>query len=65
MTDQLLLNSEQVASLLSMNRKTFYHFLKTSMGQTFPAPIKMSYRIYRWKREDVEEWVNGHHGVPV
>lgn len=59
MTDKLLLDSEQVAALLSMNRKAFYHFLRTVAGRTFPAPLKLSYRVYRWKRSDVEEWVNG------
>ena len=59
MNDTLLLSSEQVAALLSMTRKTFYHFLKTAAGQTVPAPLKLSYRLYRWKRDEVEAWVNG------
>lgn len=60
MTTPILLKSADVAALLSMERKTFYHFLKTEAGKTFPQPLKMSYRMYRWKREEVEEWVNAY-----
>lgn len=58
-TQSMLMKSADVAALLSMERKTFYHFLKTEAGKTFPLPLKLSYRMYRWKRDEVEAWVNG------
>jgi predicted DNA-binding transcriptional regulator AlpA len=58
MNDQILLDASEVAAMLSLNKKTFYHFLKSKAGMTFPKPIKFGERLNRWKRQEVEEWVN-------
>jgi len=58
MKDQLLLDAAQVAEMLSLNKKTFYHLLKTEAMETFPKPIQFSERLNRWKKEEVEAWVN-------
>jgi predicted DNA-binding transcriptional regulator AlpA len=59
MKDQLLLDAAQVAEMLSLNKKTFYHFLKSEAGGSFPKPIKFGERLSRWKASEVEEWVSG------
>lgn len=58
MNDQLLLDAAQVAEMLSLNKKTFYHLLKTEAMETFPKPIKFGERLSRWRKEEVEAWVN-------
>lgn len=58
MNDQLLLDAAQVAEMLSLNKKTFYHLLKTEAMDTFPKPIKFGERLSRWRKEEVEAWVN-------
>lgn len=58
MKDQLLLDAAQVAEMLSLNRKTFYHLLKTDAMDTFPKPIKFGERLSRWKKDEVEAWVS-------
>jgi len=58
MKDQLLLDAAQVAEMLSLNKKTFYHLLKTAAMETFPKPIKFGERLSRWKKEEVEAWVS-------
>jgi predicted DNA-binding transcriptional regulator AlpA len=58
MKDQLLLDAAQVAEMLSLNKKTFYHLLKTEAMKTFPNPIQFSERLNRGKKEEVEAGVN-------
>lgn len=58
MKDQLLLDAAQVAEMLSLNKKTFYHLLKQDEMADFPRPIKFGERLSRWKKNEVEEWVN-------
>lgn len=58
MNDPLLLDAAQVAEMLSLNKKTFYHLLKTEAMETFPKPIKFGERLSRWRKEEVEAWVN-------
>lgn len=58
MNDQLLLDAAQVADMLSLNKKTFYHLMKTEAMETFPKPIKFGERLSRWRKEEVEAWVN-------
>lgn len=58
MNTQLLLDATEVAEMLSLNKKTFYHFLKSKGGETFPKPIKFGERLSRWNRKEVEDWVN-------
>lgn len=58
MKDQLLLDAAQVAEMLSLNKKTFYHLMKTGAMETFPKPIKFGERLNRWKRDEVESWVS-------
>lgn len=57
MKDQLLLDAAQVAEMLSLNKKTFYHLLKTAAMDTFPKPLKFGERLSRWNRSEVEAWV--------
>ena len=57
MNDQLLLDAAQVADMLSLNKKTFYHLVKTEAMDTFPKPIKFGERLSRWRKEEVEAWV--------
>lgn len=58
MNDPLLLDAAQVAEMLSLNKKTFYHLVKTEAMDTFPKPIKFGERLSRWRKEEVEAWVN-------
>lgn len=58
MNDPLLLDAAQVAEMLSLNKKTFYHLLKTEAMETFPKPIKFGERLSRWRKSEVEEWIN-------
>lgn len=58
MNDQLLLDAAQVAEMLSLNKKTFYHLVKTEAMDTFPKPIKFGERLSRWRKEEVEAWVS-------
>lgn len=58
MNDPLLLDAAQVAEMLSLNKKTFYHLVKTEAMETFPKPIKFGERLSRWRKEEVEAWVN-------
>lgn len=58
MKDQLLIDAAQVAEMLSLNKKTFYHILPTAAMSTFPKPIAFSERLRRWNKEEVEAWVN-------
>lgn len=58
MNDQLLLDAAEVATMLSLNKKTFYQFLKSKAGENFPKPIKFGERLNRWKKQEIEEWVN-------
>lgn len=57
MNDPLLLDAAQVAEMLSLNKKTFYHLVKTEAMDTFPKPIKFGERLSRWRKEEVEAWV--------
>lgn len=57
MKDQLLLDAAQVAEMLSLNKKTFYHLLKTPTMETFPKPLKLGERLSRWNKGEVEAWV--------
>ncbi len=59
MDHQILLNAGEVATLLSLNKKTFYQFLKSGDGASFPKPIQFGPRLNRWKAEEVKAWVDG------
>lgn len=69
MDHQMLLNAGEVAALLSLNKKTFYQFLKSSEGGSFPKPIQFGPRLSRWKSGEVKAWVDsqtaGDHAAPV
>ena len=58
MKDQLLIDAAQVAEMLSLNKKTFYHFLKSEAGQSFPKPINFGDRLSRWSPSEVKDWVD-------
>lgn len=50
-----LINSDQLAEMLSISRKGLYHALDS--GQ-IPSPIKIGNRL-RWRIEDIESWLEG------
>lgn len=52
--DQLLVNSDQLAGLLSVTRQHVYRLIK--LGQ-FPPPIKLG-GASRWSVKEVEYWID-------
>jgi predicted DNA-binding transcriptional regulator AlpA len=58
MNEPILLDAAQVAEMLTLNTKTFYHVLKTKAMETFPKPILFGERLSRWRKSDVEDWIN-------
>ncbi len=59
MNDNILLESDDVANMLRLGRKSFYKFLKSDASVGFPAPINFGRRLNRWRRDDIVNWVNG------
>lgn len=49
-----LINSDQLAEMLGISRKSLYHALDA--GQ-LPSPIKIGNRL-RWRIEDIEAWLD-------
>lgn len=49
-----LINSDQLAEMLGISRKSLYHAL--DVGQ-LPSPIKIGNRL-RWRIEDIEAWLD-------
>ena len=52
MTD--LLPPEEVLEILKCSRSTLYSL----MAKGFPKPIKLSSRKNRWRRCEIEEWID-------
>ena len=60
MNEQILLDAEQIAAMLGIN-KSFLYSLK-SVGRLPPA-IRLSRRAVRWRKADVLRWINN--GCPA
>jgi len=58
-SEPMMLDSTDMALVLRLSKKGFYNFLKSPLGETFPKPVKLGPRLIRWRRLDVEEWVDG------
>ena len=50
-----LYDVKQVASICSLGVSTVWKLVKE---ETFPAPVKLSRGITRWKKSDLENWLS-------
>lgn len=53
-----MLDATEVAAMLGLNKRTLYRFLKSPAGDGFPEPITFTERTKRWRRADVERWID-------
>lgn len=60
--ESVLLTTEETANLLSLTKRYFANFLKSDRAKDFPTPVRFSERVVRYKRHEVEKWVNDHAG---
>jgi predicted DNA-binding transcriptional regulator AlpA len=54
--EPLLLSRKEMLRVLDMSLTSFKRFLKTSVGKTFPLPVKMGESLV-WKRSEVVAFV--------
>lgn len=54
-----MLSAREVADILKMHIKTFYSFLKRPSGETFPKPVIFGKKSHRWRKRDIEAWIEG------
>jgi len=52
----LLLSAREAASLMGFSLRTIHHLRKR---EDFPKPIVLGPRAVRWRRRDIEAWING------
>ena len=52
--DDTLLTQREVTELLSVTARTIQRWLANG---DFPPPIKLSNRIIRWRRDDIDSWL--------
>lgn len=57
-TSKDMIDAAEVAKILSINKKTFYAFLKSEFAADFPPSIMFGERLSRWRRGDVQAWLN-------
>jgi predicted DNA-binding transcriptional regulator AlpA len=50
-----LLTPEEVAAKLGLSRRAFPQL--RYRDETFPDPIKLSEKVWRWYEEDIDKWV--------
>lgn len=50
-----LLTTESVAQLLDCSQRTAWRLAAAEGG--FPRPVRLTRRLVRWKRADVEAWL--------
>jgi len=50
-----LVDMKAVAEMISVKPKSIYYIMKSD--DTFPQPIVLSPRIKRWKKEDIQTWI--------
>lgn len=51
-----ILRRKELEELVGLSRSTIYEMM--SLG-TFPRPIRLGKRAVGWKRESIEEWLQG------
>ena len=52
----LLLSDHQVAAMAGISRRTVWSLVSQGL---FPAPVKIpGLRMTRWRRDDIERWVD-------
>lgn len=61
MNENILINSDEVAGMLRLGKRSFYNFLKSEEAGAFPKAIKFGPRLSRWRKREVEEWLSGDH----
>jgi prophage regulatory protein len=50
-----LLNISEVCTVTKMSRATVYRLMERA---NFPRPIAMTRKIRRWRRIEIEAWIN-------
>ena len=55
MTDIELLTRQQVEKILGVRRSTIYKWMRDG---TLPEPLKISSGCVRWRRAELEDWIN-------
>ncbi len=50
----MLINIKDVMQMVGIKQSTIYKYMKT---KGFPKPIKLSQKCSRWKKEEVEKWI--------
>lgn len=56
----MLLDCRQAAALLNMSRATFWKLY--AQGKV-PEPVRLSARVVRWRRDELEAWARA--GCPI
>lgn len=52
-----LLTRKEVEEICKLKRASIYKFMR--MGK-FPLPLRISPKCVRWKREEIEAWIESH-----
>ena len=65
MSTKSLIDAKEVASMLSLNIKTFYRFVKENQDDTFPKPIIFGKKLMRWNIEDISRWIKDRQRQPL
>ena len=50
----MLLKIDEVAELIRLSRPSIYRLMASG---SFPKPVQVGSRAVRWRRADVEEWI--------
>ena len=50
----ILLTREQVEAMLGVKKSAIYQWMRE---RDFPAPIRLSKKCVRWRREELEAWL--------
>jgi excisionase family DNA binding protein len=56
MTEQRLLTRPEVAKIVGLGVRTLERWARQGIG---PVPVKAGPRAVRYRREDVDAWLNG------
>lgn len=49
-----LLRIEQVEAKIGLRRSSIYQRVR---GGTFPAPLRLSHKVSRWRSSEIEAWI--------
>jgi len=55
MTNEFI-DIKDIADMLSIKPKSAYYIIQSDSN--FPKPLVLSPRIKRWKKNEVEDWIN-------